>query len=296
MENKFTLATMIIGESGSGKSTSLRNLNPAETFIIATISKPLPFKGGNKRFTLYSKENPNGNYYCSDKPDAIIRCINYVNAKRPEIKVLVIDDFQFIMGNAFLERCEEKGFTKFTQIQKDAWKVITLLGEVRKDLISFVLCHPETTPEGKIKAKTLGKMLDSHSTLEGLFSMVLQTQIIDDRYTFLTNSNGLSICKTPMGMFADKNIDNDLVLVRDAIKEYFEIEDIAPVEPPKKQSNPQIDMLNWLLESTYTSEEYLEKTGAMFKKYKIERLDDLPEEVVTKWIAKLQGNVDLRNE
>ena len=199
-------AILIIGESGSGKSTSIRNLNPKETFIINVINKPLPFKSYNKNYRKVSKENPDGNYFASDNWEKIIDAINYVNEKRPEINSLIIDDFQYVMANEFMRRASEKGWEKFTEIGEHAWKIIKSLSEQRDNLDCFVLSHSDTQENGPVKCKTIGKMLDDKICLEGMFSIVFHAYMQDGVYKFLTQHDGLRIAKSPMGMFEKINM------------------------------------------------------------------------------------------
>jgi len=217
---------LIMGESGSGKSTSLRNLNPKETFIINVINKPLPFKGFNANYKALSKENPAGNYYASDDYLSIKRIIKGVNNSRPEIKNIVIDDFQYTMCNEFMRRATEKGFEKFTEIGQHAWDIITDLTKCRDDLACYVLSHTDVGSDGKVKCKTIGKMLEDKITIEGMFTIVLHTVLMDGNYRFLTQYDGSHIAKSPMGMFEDKYIENDLEYVKKKMNDYFN-EDIA---------------------------------------------------------------------
>lgn len=215
--------TLIIGESGAGKSSSLRNLDPSETYIINVLDKPLPFRGYKKNYWRSTKENPNGNYFPSDEAHKIIGCIKAVNDK-PHIKNLIIDDFQYIMANEFMRRALERGYDKFSDIAKQAWAIIKELTLTRPDLFCFVLSHSEIDITGKVKCKTIGKMLDDKITLEGMFTVVLHAQVIDGQYKFLTQNNGMFMAKSPLGMFDESLIDNDLQIVRDKMTQYFEEE------------------------------------------------------------------------
>lgn len=213
--------TLIIGESGTGKSTSLRTLDSKETFVINVLDKPLPFRGYKSHYKPMTKANPEGNYYATDDFNLLIRCINSVN-ERTEIKNLIIDDFQYIMGNEFMRRALEKGFDKFSDIAQHAWAIIKSLTSTRSDLYCFVLSHSDSDAQGRMKCKTIGKMLDDKITLEGMFTIILHTQIVDGEYKFLTQNNGTHIAKSPLYMFEDKLIDNDLQVVRDKMVEYFD--------------------------------------------------------------------------
>lgn len=222
-------SVLIIAESGSGKSTSIESLNPAETFIINVSNKSLPFKGWKTRYPLWSKENPRGNMYPSANADNIVACMKYVSEKRPDIKNLVIDDFQYMSGFEYMEKAGEKGYEKFTKIASNLSKVATLPKDLRDDLVVYFLTHAEvaTDTEGnrRVKALTIGKMVDNVLTLEGLFAIVLFGKVKKNkdggvRYVFETRNNGENTCKSPRGMFETEEIPNELALVRQAILDY----------------------------------------------------------------------------
>lgn len=220
---------LIIAESGAGKSTSIETLDPKETFIINVANKPLPFKGWKKKYTLWSKDNPTGNMYDKATPENIEACIKYVNEKRPEVKNVVIDDFQYMSSFEFFDKAAEKGYEKFTQIGAHLARIARMPKDLREDLIIFFLTHAEeaTDIEGKrkFKAKTIGRMVDEKLTLEGLFSIVLfgkakRNKDGDIRYVFETQTNGENTCKSPKGMFSTFEIPNDLRLIVESIKDY----------------------------------------------------------------------------
>lgn len=222
-------SVLIIAESGSGKSTSIETLNPKETFIINVANKPLPFKGWKSKYVLWSKENLTGNLYCKPEADNIVACMKYVSEKRPDIKTIVIDDFQYMSGFEYMEKALDKGYDKFTKMASNLAKVATLPKDLRDDLTVFFLTHAEesTDIEGnrKLKAKTIGKMIDNVLTLEGLFSIVLFGKVKKSKetgvkYVFETQNNGENTCKSPRGMFESFEIPNDLALVKNAIIEY----------------------------------------------------------------------------
>jgi hypothetical protein len=221
---------LIIADPGSGKSTSIENLDPKETFIINVANKPLPFKGWRKKYVAWSKDNPAGNLYNGSTAANIEACMAYVNAKRPEIKNIVIDDFQYMSSFEFFERVDEKGYEKFTQIGANLARIARMPKDLRDDLTIFFLTHAEesTDVEGrrKMKAKTIGKMVDEKLSLEGLFSIVLFGKVKKDpkdgtlRYVFETQNNGENTCKSPKGMFSSFEIANDLKSVSKAIQAY----------------------------------------------------------------------------
>lgn len=209
-------ATLIIGESGSGKSTSLRNMDENSTYIINIIGKPLPFRGFKNRFNSERK-----NYFSCDDYLKILRCIEGVNSNRDDIKSLVIDDFQYLLANEFMRRSSERGYDRFTDIGKHAWDVIKSLTETRPDLYCFVLSHSDQDQNGRMKCKTIGKMLDDKITLEGMFTTVLHSVVVDGEHQFLTQHDGIYLAKSPMGMFAEKFIENDLQIVIEKMNDYF---------------------------------------------------------------------------
>jgi len=222
-------SVLIIADSGSGKSTSIRNLKPEETFIINIANKPLPFKGWKSKYTLISKEQPKGNMTATSSSAGILKAMKHVNDNMPHVKNLVIDDWQYMSSFEYFDRANEKGYDKFTQIASNLAQVAKFPKDLREDLHVFFLTHSEDSTDinghRKVKAKTIGKMIDNALTLEGLFSIVLFGRVIKEedgnlKYVFETQNNGENTCKSPMGMFDDNHIPNDLQHVRDCILEY----------------------------------------------------------------------------
>tara|TARA_R100000541_G_scaffold59327_1_gene72822 strand:- start:691 stop:1371 length:681 start_codon:yes stop_codon:yes gene_type:complete len=221
-------SVLVIADSGTGKSTAVRTLDPKETFIINIANKPLPFKGWTKNYTLISKDNPKGNMTAASSAPGIIKAMQHVNDKMLHIKTLIVDDWQYMSSFEYFDRANEKGYDKFTQIAANLAQVAKMPKDMREDLTIFFMTHSEDTVDGnghrKVKAKTIGKMIDNVLTLEGLFSTVLFGRIkkTEDglEYGFDTVNNGENTCKSPMGMFEDSFIDNDLQLVKDCIAEY----------------------------------------------------------------------------
>lgn len=217
-------SVLIIGQSGTGKSTSIRTLDPKSTFVISVIDKALPFKGGRTQYThIKGWNDKENNLMITDDWQKIVKCIAVVNA-RPDIKTLVIDDAQYILANEFMRRSGERGFDKYSEMGKHYWDIVNALMGCRDDLISFVLSHSEIDAHGRSKVKTIGKLLDEKITIEGMFTTVLHTQAGDDGYYFLTQTDGTCVAKSPIGMFDETRIENDLQLVNSKIREYFEIQ------------------------------------------------------------------------
>jgi hypothetical protein len=218
---------LVIGQSGSGKSTSLRNLDPKTTFIINVLDKPLPFKAFKKNYRALTKENKAGNYYSTNDWANVVKCIDMVNKERPEITTLVIDDWQYILAYEFMRRNkvgdekEKNPYQKFTDIAVHGWSTINACLSTRETLTNFILSHSDVDSTGRSKCKTIGKMLDEKITIEGLFTTVLHSRVVDGAYLFQTQYDGEFLAKSPMGMFEDHLIPNDLVSVKDAVENYF---------------------------------------------------------------------------
>ena len=200
------IPVLIMGESGSGKSASLRNFEPEDVGIFNVAGKPLPFK----------KALPK--YNCSDY-DKIMRGM----AKSPK-KSFVIDDSQYLLCFEMFAHAKDTGYQKFTDMALNFYTLVKfVITQLPPDKIVYFLHHTETTSEGKVKAKTLGKMLDEKLTLEGLFSIVLLCRTDGTRHYFETQSDGFTTVKSPMDLF-DREIDNDLKLVDTAIREYYKLD------------------------------------------------------------------------
>lgn len=218
----MSTAVMIIGESGTGKSTSLRTLDPSKTALINVLNKPLPFPGWKKGYQSFDKKTQKGNVFNYDTSHYIIRILNYINISQLQTKVVIIDDFQYIMATEFMATASVKGFQKFTDMGVHIWDLIKCTQSLRENLTIVFLSHSDTDVNGKLKCKTIGKLLDEKVTLEGMFTVVLSTNVSNGKYTFSTQNNGQNTVKSPMGMFEELEIDNDLKFVVDSINKYNE--------------------------------------------------------------------------
>lgn len=214
-------AVLILGESGSGKSTSIRALNPDETMIINVIGKPLPFKGGQSKYKRISQDGKEGNYYASDDPSMIIKLLRLVNTQRIDIKTVILDDFGYTYTNAFMRTINQKGYDKFNMLGKAAFDILEEIQALRDDLFCFVMMHTEIDSQGKYKPKTIGNVIDKHIVIEGKFSYCLHALTTEGKYHFLTNNDGQHMAKSPIGLFDELYINNDLQLVRDKITDYY---------------------------------------------------------------------------
>ena len=215
----MSISTLIIGESGTGKTASMRNLDPSKTLLIQTISKPLPFKSAD--WKRWDKEKGTGSILVLNNAQHIQMAIN--SAKDMGKEIVIIDDFQYQMASNFMASAMEKGFDKFNVLAKDIWDICTTAINADDDLRIYFLTHSQSDDFGHTKMKTLGKLLDDKVTMEGLFTTVLRTNVNDGNYTFLTHNSGNDTVKSPMGLFEENEIDNDLSIIDNAICEYYGI-------------------------------------------------------------------------
>lgn len=199
------IPVLILGDSGSGKSTAMRNFFPDEIGIFNVAGKPLPFRGALNRVTAQN---------------ATYKHI-YAGLENPSRLSYVIDDSQYLMAFAMFDRAKEAGYGKFTDVALDFRNLINfIIRSTPNDVIVYMLHHTERSDDGRIKAKTSGKMLDNQLTVEGLFSIVLLCQTDGTNHKFITQSDGYTTAKSPIDMFP-LEIDNDLKLVDTAIREYW---------------------------------------------------------------------------
>lgn len=218
---------IILGETGHGKSRSIKNLDPSSTAIINVAGKDLPFKGWKGKYTPRDPEKAEGNIWTTQKSSTIVKILRKISAECPEFKTIIIDDFQYVMSFEFMERATERGYDKFSEIAQNALNILRAASELRPDITVFILAHSENVYDAnsnlKIKMKTIGKLLDEKITIEGLSSIVLLAKIIKTdtkiKYCFITNSDGTATIKSPEEMF-ELEIPNDLQLVLDKIHEY----------------------------------------------------------------------------
>lgn len=200
------IPVMVLGESGTGKSASMRNFSPDEIGVVNVCGKPLPFRS---QITTFNSDD----YMKIDKA-----------LRASPKKVMVIDDCQYLMANAYMRQAKVTGYQKFTEIAQDFWALVQMvIHELPEDTVVYFLGHIERDQNGNEKFKTIGKLLDEKITVEGMFTVVLKTSVQDGRYLFSTRNSGADTVKTPIGMFADPYIDNDLKAVDMAIREYYNI-------------------------------------------------------------------------
>ncbi len=202
---------LVMGESGTGKSTSLRNLNPDITAVVNPVGKPLPFKGQGK-FTMLNNEIKSSNIVAWMK--------GQVKAGK---KIIIVDDFQYLLSIPYMNRIHEGGWDKWNDFGGDYFSIIDLCAELPADVRVYYLSHCETLDNGITTIKLIGKLLREKITIEGLFTIVLRTSVIDGEYYFLTQNSGKDTVKSPMGMFTEYAVANDLAYIDDKICNYYEI-------------------------------------------------------------------------
>lgn len=203
---------LIIGKSGSGKSTSMRNCVGNEDWnLIRVLNKPLPFKG-----------KVNG--WSTNDYQTVMKCLVQSKAKN-----IVLDDAGYLITNMFMSKHSSAGtgngvFTLYNQIGDHFWNLIQfIVQKIPEEKIVYVVMHEDINDFGQIKPKTIGKLLDEKVCIEGMFTIVLRCIEESGKHLFVTQSADGAVSKSPMGMFETLTIDNDLLLVEKAIREYYEI-------------------------------------------------------------------------
>jgi hypothetical protein len=211
----MAIKTLILGNSGTGKSASLRNFKNDEIAVINCAGKPLPFQND---FEIHT---PNYETLTSDIYEAL---------DETDKKIIIIDDAQYIMSFQYMRRIHENGWDKWNDIQGDFFKIIQICDYLPKDTTVYFLSHLTKDDDGNEKIKTMGKMLDEKITIEGLFTTVLKTSVQDGKYYFLTQNSGKDTVKSPIGMFDTYAINNDLKYVDARIRNYYKIGDYVSDE------------------------------------------------------------------
>ena len=212
-----------MGESGSGKSASLRNFAPNEISVFNVTSKPLPFKQGKTKIPKIDNATYN------DIANALAK---------PNKRAYVIDDAGYLLSFEMFKRANETGYSKFTDMAKNFFDMLDFINtQLPSDIIVYITMHTEDDSEmHKTKAKTIGKMIDQNLNLEGLFTIVLRAMQTEDGYKFITRDDRVSTAKSPMGMFENDTIDNDLKEVDRIIREYYDMKPLTDNRPTTKKT------------------------------------------------------------
>lgn len=199
------VSVLILGHSGSGKSTSLRNFNEGQVGIFNVAGKPLPFR---KKLTKLDR--------------AAYSQIHNGLAKNA-MRAYVIDDANYLMAFQNFKLAKQTGYGKFVDMALNFEQLLEAANSTDENTITYFMMHPDYDDAGRMKAKTIGKMLDNQLTIEGMFPIVLLADCDDSGYHFITKSDGTTPVKAPMGMFEDDKIPNDLALVDAYIRDYWQM-------------------------------------------------------------------------
>lgn len=212
-----------MGESGSGKSASLRNFAPNEISVFNVTSKPLPFKQGKTKIPKID----NATY--TDIANALAK---------PNKRAYMIDDAGYLLSFEMFKRANETGYSKFTDMAKNFFDMLDFINtQLPSDIIVYITMHTEDDSEmHKVKVKTIGKMLDQNLKIEGLFSIVLRAVQTEDGYKFVTRDDMVSTAKSPIGMWEEDMIDNDLKAVDTTIREYYDMKPLTDAKTPSKKT------------------------------------------------------------
>ena len=208
----MAIPVLIIGKSGGGKSTSLRNCIDNENWnLINVLGKPLPFKG----------KIPS---VATDDYSQVMKCLAGSTAHS-----IVIDDAGYLITNYFMKNHSSKGqgnaiFTMYNTLADNFWNLVEFIKKLPDDKIVYIIMHEDTDDYGNVKPKTIGKLLDEKICLEGMFTIVLRCIQENGKHLFVTQADGGAVSKSPMGMFEELEIDNDLLYVDNKIREYYGLE------------------------------------------------------------------------
>lgn len=213
----MSYATLVLGESGTGKTCSLRNLDPNNVLLIQPVRKPLPFRS----------KDWNGHVYVCNEARKIVNAMHQTKAE-----VIIIDDFQYILSFKYMHSTGKKMasgevFEFYKELGNDGFIVAENATTLDENKRVYILAHTQTDDFGNTRIKTLGKLLDEKIVLEGLFTTVLRTKVANGKYSFTTQTNGSDTVKSPMGMFETNEIDNDLAMIDKVVCDYYGIYDEA---------------------------------------------------------------------
>ena len=220
VKNMNGMGVLLMGASGSGKSTSLRNLPAEETAIINITNKPMPFRNKDNK-TIVTLENFKKEGEKDLSYEELYKRI-IATIKGTKKKIIVIDDSSYMMAFENFEKATSKGYDKFTNMAKNYYDLIKSAISCGDEKIVYVITHEEVDDVNQLyRPKTIGKMLSNQLVIEGLFSIVLRSMYKNGEYIFQTQNDGTSVCKSPMDMFDAREIPNDLFEVDKVVREYY---------------------------------------------------------------------------
>lgn len=208
---------LIMGESGSGKTTSMRNLNPETTYYIDADKKGLSWKGWREQYNKNKK-----NYACTSNAQAIKEALKGISEQRTDIETIVVDTLNGIMIDDEFNRMKEKGFDKWQDIAYSIYDMINVANTLRENLTIIFTIHSQTERDDTgyyfTRAKTSGKKLDK-VVIESKFTTVLLAKCIEGKYVYETKNDNNTV-KAPLGAFETETIENDITKVIEALKDY----------------------------------------------------------------------------
>ncbi len=209
-----------MAKSGSGKTTSLANFNPEDVMIIQPRKKRLPFP--HKDWEKWNKDESKGSIFqisTFDGVQAVLKKMDEVGKK-----VVIIDDFVYIMAQRVMDDVDITGYNKWTELAVAFNDMMNFIETLNDDMRVYIMTHIDTNELGEVKMKTAGKLIDNLLTPEGMFTIVFGMTKNDSGSFFVTNGSATTPYKSPMGMFKDKTIPNDLKVVDDRICDFWSID------------------------------------------------------------------------
>ena len=212
VENMNSVPVLLIGASGSGKSTSLRNFKGEEVAVVNVLGKPLPFKSDIKAGK------------CDDY-NIILKAI-----KETPKKTIVIDDANYLITNEFMNKSSVKGFDKYNEMGNNFFNLINGIKNIDGGKTVYLIMHEDTDENGNVKPKTIGKLLDDKVNIQGMFTICIRSMYDNGNYIFRLKTNGQDCVKTPFGMFEEESMDNDLKEFDKVVREYYELDKVEEKE------------------------------------------------------------------
>ena len=206
VKNMNSVPVLLIGQSGSGKSTSLRNFKGEEVAVVNVLGKPLPFKSDIKAGK------------CDDYA-TILKAI----ANTPK-KTIVVDDANYLITNEFMNKASVKGYDKYNELANNFWNLINGIKNIQGGKTVYLIMHEDTDENGNVKPKTIGKLLDDKVNIQGMFTICIRSMFENGNYIFRLKTNGQDCVKTPFGMFEEDEMENDLKAFDKVVREYYELD------------------------------------------------------------------------
>ena len=206
IKNMNSVPVLLIGQSGSGKSTSLRNFKGDEVAVVNVLGKPLPFKSDIKAGK------------CDDYATILKAIANTTK------KTIVIDDANYLITSEFMNKSSVKGYDKYNELANNFWNLINGIKNIQGGKTVYLIMHEDTDENGNVKPKTIGKLLDDKVNIQGMFTICIRSMFDNGNYIFRLKTNGQDCVKTPFGMFEEEQMENDLKAFDKIVREYYELD------------------------------------------------------------------------